>query len=158
MGKAKAFELLEQEVYLNLLRTAEHFASEFQKLFKAHGLSHPKYNTLRILRGNRTDEGVGIPCQRIADQLVTREPDITRLLDRLEKDGLISRDRCTNDRRVVLVSLTGQGRRLVDRLDGPVMSIHRSQLAHLGEMQLRTLNELLFRARYACGSDAPDCS
>ena len=148
VGKSSPFELKEQEVFLNLVRTADRLAADFHKLFKDHGLSQPKYNALRILRGNKTDCGHGIPCQRIADQLVSREPDITRLLDRLAKDGLISRERCVNDRRVVLVCLTAKGLELVNRLDEPIRAMHRAQLEHLGADNLRTLNDLLYRARH----------
>jgi DNA-binding MarR family transcriptional regulator len=79
--------------------------------------------------------------------MITRDPDITRLLDRLEKRGLISRWRETKDRRVVMAKITSDGLKLLRRLDDPVEEAHRRQLGHLGKDRLRALAELLAEAR-----------
>lgn len=143
--KKKPFELAEQEAFLNLVRTAAHLAGEFDALFKSHGLSHPQYNVLRILRG----EGTKLPSLAVADRLVTRVPDITRLVDRLQEAGLVARERCEKDRRVVYVGITPQGLALLSRLDQPVRDLHRAQLGHLTRAELKSLSALLTRARKA---------
>jgi len=143
LGKRDAFELPEQEVYLNLLRTAEHLGAPFDALFKAHGLSQTQYNALRIMRGH----GEPIASSTVARQMVTREPDITRLLDRLVKRGLVTRQRSDADRRVMLTSLTSEGEGLLAEMDGPVRELHERQLAHMSREELRTLSGLLERAR-----------
>ena len=102
-----------------------------------------QYNVLRILRGAPE----GCTCGEIAKRMITREPDITRLLDRLEKRGLISRCRQTDDRRVVLTRITPEGLELLAGLDEPVQTAHRSQLGHLGRERLRTLVDLLRACR-----------
>jgi DNA-binding MarR family transcriptional regulator len=112
-------------------------------VLKAKDLSHTQYNVLRILRGSPQ----GLPCGEIAGRMITRDPDVTRLLDRMEKRGLISRARDSHDRRTVLARLTPEGLKLVDRLDEPVQSMHRKLLGHLGKERLRALAELLAAAR-----------
>ena len=89
----------------------------------------------------------GLPCGEIASRMITRDPDITRLLDRLEKRGLISRCRETKDRRMVMARITPEGLKLLSRLDEPVEEAHRRQLGHLGQERLRALAELLEAAR-----------
>ena len=98
---------------------------------------------LRILRGSPE----GLPCGEIASRMITRDPDITRLLDRLEKRGLISRCRETKDRRMVMARITPEGLKLLARLDEPVQAAHRKQLGHLGRERLRALTELLYVSR-----------
>ena len=136
-------EKLAQEVYLSLFRTHEALLFEFKQLLKEQGLSDPQYNVLRILRGNAKP----LQVYRVADRMLTREPDITRLFDRLVRAELVERTRCEADRRVVWVNLTTTGRELVDKLDRPVMMLHRKQLGHLGVRKLRLLSELLEEAR-----------
>ena len=140
---AQRLEKLAQDVYADLFRTHEALVFEFKMLFKEHGLSEPQYNVLRILRGN----GEPLQVYHVADRMLTREPDITRLLDRLVQDELVERTRCEDDRRVVWVNLTTKGRKLVNNFDRPVMALHRKQLAHLGVRKLRLLRELLQEAR-----------
>ncbi len=108
-------------------------------VLKAEDLSATQYNVLRILRGAPE----GLPCGEIASRMITRDPDITRLLDRLEKRGLISRSRETKDRRMVMARITPHGLKLLGRLDEPVQETHRKQLGHLGRDRLRALTELL---------------
>ncbi len=143
--KQKPFESAEQEAYLNLMRTAQILQEPFEKLMKPLNLSATQYNVLRILRG----AGEPLPCGQIGDRMVTRDPDITRLLDRLEKRGLITRQRTATDRRVVLASITTEGLRLLKLLDQPVMDLHVKQLGHLGKDKLRSLIDLLETSREA---------
>ena len=114
-------------------------------LLKTEDLSSNQYNVLRILRGSPD----GLPCGEIASRMITRDPDITRLLDRLEKRDLISRCRETKDRRMVMARITPEGLKLLGRLDDPVEEAHRRQLGHLGRERLRALTELLLAARSA---------
>jgi len=114
-------------------------------VLKTEALSANPYNVLRILRGAPD----GLPCSEIASRMITRDPDITRLLDRLEKRGLISRCRETRDRRMVMARITPEGLKLLGRLDEPVEEAHRKQLGHLGRERTRALTELLRAARRA---------
>lgn len=146
IGKRKPFEAIEEEVYLNLLRTTERLSRPFAALFREHGLSEPKYNALRILRGHGAG---GAPIQRIGAEMVASHPDITRLIDRLEADGLVERTRDDADRRRVLVRLTGEGRRRIDALDAPLAALHRNQFGAMPADDLHRLNQLLVAARTA---------
>lgn len=141
--KKRPFELPEQEAMLNIVRTSCALATDFERLFRAHGLTDAQYNVLRILRG----EGARMPSLSIAQRTVTRVPDITRLVDRLEAAGLVERERCPEDRRVVYVSITRKGLRKLADLDQPVVELHKSQLGHMSEKELRALSELLVKAR-----------
>ena len=109
------------------------------EVLKAEDLSMNQFNVLRILRGAPE----GLPCGEISNRMITRDPDITRLLDRLEKRGFISRSRETRDRRTVMARLTAEGLALLSRLDEPVQDAHRQQLGHLSEKRLRELSDLL---------------
>src|SRR5215472_10155563 len=133
----------EEAAYLELWRTTDMLSRALARLLKAEDLSATQYNVLRILRGAPD----GLPCGEIARRMITRDPDITRLLDRLEKRGLISRYRETGDRRVVMARITKEGLTLLTRLDEPVQEAHRLQLSHLGQERLRQLTELLQAAR-----------
>ena len=113
------------------------------QVLKTEDLSATQYNVLRILRGAPE----GLPCGEIANRMITRDPDVTRLLDRLEKRGLISRCRETRDRRTVMTRITPTGLKMLARLDKPVQGGHHRQLGHLGRERLRTLVELLRVAR-----------
>ncbi|MEM6334610.1 MAG: MarR family transcriptional regulator [Planctomycetota bacterium] len=144
IGKQNPFDLPEQEAYLNLRRTANLLADEFAALFKSRGLSETGYNILRILRAAPPQ---GLPCLDVADQLVRKMPDITRLTNRLLEKGWIARNRSKQDKRVVLLTLTPAGKRLVDALDQPVLDLHQQQLGHLSQKQLNTLARLLEQAR-----------
>src|SRR6476660_4101581 len=112
--KSKPFDSLEQEAMLNLARTWDILSGEIMtRVFKPAALSAAQYNVLRILRG----AGEHLPCGEIASRMITRAPDMTRLLDRLEKRKLVSRCRQPNDRRVVAVRITDAGLRLLAGLD-----------------------------------------
>ena len=133
----------EEAAFIDLWRTCDLLARGFAPLLKREDLSPTQYNVLRILRGSPE----GLPCSEIANRMITRDPDVTRLLDRMEKRGLISRSRDSKDRRTVIGKITPQGLKLLARLDEPVQEIHRRQLGHLGRNRLRALTELLAAAR-----------
>src|SRR6266446_6978491 len=133
----------EEALFLDLLRTTDMLSRGLVRVLKTEDLSATQYNVLRILRGSPD----GLPCGEIASRMITRDPDITRLLDRLEKRGLISRRRESKDRRTVMARITADGLKLLTRLDEPVQSAHRKQLGHLGRQRLRALTELLSVAR-----------
>ena len=115
---------------------------------KPSGLTPTQYNVLRILRGAGTD---GLPCRNISERMVNHDPDVTRLLDRLEAQGLIGRSRDGKDRRVVLSHITPQGLKLLESLDEPVVELHRRQLKHMERAHLETLSGLLETAREQAG-------
>lgn len=143
VAKREPFELPEQEAMLNIVRTAGALNADFDRLFRAHGLTDAQYNVLRILRG----VGRRMPSLAITERTVTRVPDITRLVDRLEAAGLVERQRCEEDRRIVYVAITREGLRKLAELDRPVAELHRSQLEHMSRAELRTLSRLLVKAR-----------
>jgi len=143
-GKGR-HECPEEALFLDLLRTTDMLSRGLVVLLKSEDLSANQYNVLRILRGSPG----GLPCGEIASRMITRDPDITRLLDRLEKRNLISRCRETKDRRMVMARITPQGQSLLSRLDEPIQQAHRKQLGHLGRERLRVLSELLRTARSA---------
>jgi DNA-binding MarR family transcriptional regulator len=145
LGKRNPFDSPEQETALNLVRTQDYLQHEFARLFSEHGLSGPQYNVLRILRGHGGD---GVPSSTIAGQMVTRTPDITRLVDRLEEVGLVQRRRTPEDRRLVLVRITAAGLELLARLDQPVLDLHHRLFGHLTPEELSQLNALLVKARH----------
>jgi DNA-binding MarR family transcriptional regulator len=142
-AKKRGVGSAEEAAFLDLLRTTDMLSRGLVEVLKTEDISSTQYNVLRILRGSPD----GLPCGEIANRMITRDPDITRLLDRLEKRGLISRCRETRDRRMVMARITPEGLKLLGRLDEPVQTAHRRQLGHLGREQLRTLAELLQAAR-----------
>src|ERR1700744_5107077 len=146
LHKVRPFECVQQELFLNLIRPADHLTREFESLLKPLNLSPTQYNILRILRG--AGEG-GMPCKGIGEHLITRDPDITRLLDRLEARSLITRHRDTKDRRVVSTRLTAEGTKILKELDKPVVDLHRAQLEHLAESKITHLIDLLEEVRKA---------
>ena len=133
----------EEDTFLDLLRTCDLLSRGLAHLLKAEEISATQYNVLRILRGSPA----GLPCGEIASRMITRDPDVTRLLDRLEKRGLISRSRDVKDRRAVVTRITPAGLKLVGRLDVPIQEGHRKQLGHLGRERLTQLTDLLAVAR-----------
>jgi DNA-binding MarR family transcriptional regulator len=133
----------EETVFLDLMRTTDMLSRGLVGILKREALSSTQYNVLRILRGSPE----GLPCGEIASRMITRDPDVTRLLDRLEKRRLISRCRETKDRRTVMARITPEGLKLLARLDEPVQAGHRKQLGHLGRERLQALTDLLLVAR-----------
>lgn len=140
----KPFRSLYEEAALNVLRTAALLGSDLEQVFKPYGITGTQYNVLRILRG--ADEQ-GLCRNDVRDRLVNRTPDATRLLDRMENAGLISRAREAEDRRLVTTRLTRKGKQLVDELDPVVARQHRARLGHLSDKQLAALNSLLTLVR-----------
>jgi MarR family transcriptional regulator, organic hydroperoxide resistance regulator len=132
------------EVFLNLVRTADRLMRDFDELFKPYGLSLTQFNVLRILM---YAEGEPLPCKAIAQRMITRDPDITRLLDRLEARKLISRERDPSDRRIVCTRITEEGMKLLEELNKPLVECHARQLAHMEEPQLTQLIGLLEQVR-----------
>src|SRR5258708_38610136 len=133
----------EEAVFVELLRATDMLSRGLITVLKVEDLSPTQYNVLRILRGAPE----GLTCGEIGSRMITRDPDITRLLDRLEKRRLVARCRETKDRRMVLTRITPDGLKLLARLDEPVQEAHRKQLGHRGRHRLRELMELLQEAR-----------
>jgi DNA-binding MarR family transcriptional regulator len=142
--QSKPFACLEQAVHVNLLLTAEVLARSVAELLKPHGLTPAQYNILRILRGAPRE---GLPCGEIGGRLITRVPDITRLIDRLEGRGLVQRAHDPADRRVTLVHITPEGLRVLRPIDQPMVDLHQRMLKPLGEKRLKQLDMLLDLAR-----------
>lgn len=138
--QTKPFALREDEAYLNLLRTSDLLWQQVVEGLRPYQLSPNQYNVLRILRGAGTE---GLACSQIGERMITRDPDVTRLLDRLEGRGLLRRERSQEDRRVVVTRITKDGLALLAQLDGPVECLGRKQFAHLTREQLDQLIELL---------------
>ena len=134
----------EEEAFLNLLRTASLLEQAVMAVLKPYGLSATQYNALRILRGAGPR---GLACQEIARRMLTRDPDITRLLDRLEARQLVQRARSAEDRRVVLTQISEAGLRLLASTDPVVRDLPKQILGHLGEHRLEVFIDLLERAR-----------
>jgi len=138
----------EEEAYVALQRTADRLLQGAEATLKPHGLSATQYNVLRILRGAEPD---GLPCRDIGERLITHDPDVTRLLDRLERRGLVTRMRTSEDRRVVRTRIMPAGLALLQALDGPIADTHRRQLGHLRDARLQHLLTLLEAARENAG-------
>jgi len=142
--QTRPFATIEEEVLVGLSRTADALQRGFAGVFKAARLSPTQYNVLRILRGAG---GPGLSCGDIADRMVTRDPDLTRLLDRLEARHLVSRSRDGEDRRVVTTRITQAGLTVLDELAAPLAAEQRRLLGHMGDARLRALADLLDEAR-----------
>lgn len=142
--QTKPFAGLEDEAMLNLLRTADLLLRRLAETLKPARLSPPQYNILRILRGAGEH---GLACREVGERMITKDPDITRLLDRLEKRGLVTRSRDRKDRRVVLTRITEDGVRLLRTLEGPIQRVPVTHFEHLGAQRLRRLIDLLETAR-----------
>ena len=137
----------EEVAHLEMMRTMETLSHRFAQVLKAEDLSSTQYNVLRILRGAPE----GLPCGEIGNRVGTRDSDITRLLDRLEKRGLISRCRESKDRRTVWTRITPEALELLARLDKPMRAAHLERLGHLGPKRLNLLADLLRLARQPPG-------
>src|SRR5271167_242882 len=134
------FSSREQEAYLSLLRTADALQAQVEARLKDFGLTGTQYNALRILRGAGPE---GLPCREISERMITHDPDITRLLDRLEDRGFVERARDKNDRRVIYGKITAAGLRLLREMDGPIDKHGREMLRHVGQEKLNQLIALL---------------
>jgi DNA-binding MarR family transcriptional regulator len=134
----------EEEAFISVLLTADVLSGRFAELLKESGLSPTQYNVLRILRGSGSD---GLACGEISERMITRDPDMTRLLDRIEKKGFVTRSRDEKDRRVVLARITTEGLNTLRALDKPVCRFHEENLGHMAEQALIMLADLLGAAR-----------
>lgn len=143
LKKKRPFEALDQEAMLNLVRTCDRLEICFTRLFRGYDLTSSQYNVLRILRG----EGKPLPILEVAGRTVAVVPAITGLIDRLEKAGLVARERSAEDRRVVYVAITARGLKLLADLDRPVLELHRQLMGHMSEAELRELVRLLEKVR-----------
>lgn len=142
--RAARFDSLEQEVFLNLWRTYDRLRIQEDALFGQFELTPQQYNALRLLRAAQPET---LPTLTLAERLVSRAPDITRMLDKLEERGLIARDRPAENRRVVRIGITESGVSLLDEIAGPLQECHARQLGHLSASELRQLCSLLRAAR-----------
>lgn len=140
LKQKKPFPSVHEEAILAIVRTADQLVVPMNDVLRGANLSQSQYNILRILRGSAPE---GLPCGEISERMVRRDPDLTRLLDKLEARGLVARERSTADRRVVLASITEEGLALLASLDKPVQASIRTLLAHVPEERLRTLVEIL---------------
>jgi DNA-binding MarR family transcriptional regulator len=140
----RRFDSPAQEAWLNLWRTYDRLRAVEDALFARHGLTAQQYNALRLLRARHPEP---LPTLAVAARLISRAPDITRLLDKLEERGLIARERSADNRRVVRVGITAAGLGLLKQLDGAVQECHERQLGHLAAADLRRLVGLLRAAR-----------
>ena len=140
----RRFDSPEQEVFLNLWRTYDCLKALEETLFGRYQLSAQHYNALRLLAAADPQ-----PMQTLSlgRRLISRAPDMTRMLDRLEKRQLVTRHRRAENRRVVEVGLTGAGRALLSEMGDAVRQMHHQQLGHLTAAQQRQLTDLLQRAR-----------
>jgi DNA-binding MarR family transcriptional regulator len=144
LKQSKPFASREEEVYLNIQRTAEALLWKATELLKPYDLTPTQYNVMRILRGAGQE---GLICREIGERMVSRDPDVTKMLDRLEKRGLTVRERDAKDRRVIITRVTDEGLKLLKELDPYVVKNTREMLGHLGVKRLDALNELLEEAR-----------
>jgi DNA-binding MarR family transcriptional regulator len=138
------FASLEEEAFLNVVRTANTLLQDFGRVLKPHALTPTQYNALRILRGSHPE---ALPCSEIGKRMVSPVPDVTRLLDRLELRKLISRSRDSTDRRVVKARISRRGLSLLRKLDRPVAEHLEQMLSHLSDREARSLIKHLERCR-----------
>ena len=130
----------EDRLFVAILKSADSLSQEAEHLIKSHNLTMAQYNVLRILRGAEPE---GLLCRGISERMISRDPDMTRLLDRMEKRGLITRQRQTDDRRVVKTRITAAGLAALKTLDVPVHEMHKKQFQHMSATRLKTLSNLL---------------
>lgn len=140
----QSFDSLEQKVFLSLWRTYDRLKSLEDEVFGRVGLSAQQYNALRLLRSVHPD---AMPTLALGGRLISRAPDMTRLLDRLEKRKLLVRERRPENRRVVGVRITEEGLGLLDEIHDAVQKCHRQQLGHMNKKALRQLAALLRQVR-----------
>ncbi len=133
-------ETPERETYLLLQHLARGFLQELAVALRHRGITPEQFHVLRVLRGAGSE---GLACRAVAQRSVNGDPDVTRLLDRLEKQGWVSRSRASTDRRVVMARITEKGARLLDELEAPVAALHERQLDRLPAFEIAGLRELL---------------
>jgi MarR family transcriptional regulator, 2-MHQ and catechol-resistance regulon repressor len=147
LKKRQPFQSLEQEAILNLARTNDQVQILFERLFRSFDeLTPSQYNILRILRG----EGAPMQILEIAERTITVVPGITGLIDRLERKGLVERERSTSDRRVIFVRITDKALALLARIDAPLGQMHHDVIANLSQVEMMELIRLLEKIRENC--------
>jgi DNA-binding MarR family transcriptional regulator len=144
IGKKTPFAVPAEEAFLNILRTCSVLSAQANRVLREKGLAEPSYNILRILRGAGPEGRCGY---EIAQHLVAQVPDMTRLIDRLEKLGLLERKRIDQDRRLVRCFITKDGLKLLKEIDEPLIELHKKQFARLTRAQIEQINELMVAAR-----------
>ncbi len=147
LGKRDPFDQLEQEVFINMVRIIDLLSSDFHALFEQYELSDPLYNALRIVAGEQKVSPAGITVGTISQRMVCRQPDTTRLIDRLEALGYVKREASDADARKRMVTLTRKGGEVISALHRPVRELHRRHFSCLTPAALRRLNQLLDTVR-----------
>jgi len=145
----RPFKSLEEEAGLSIARTWALMDHAFSEALKPYDITPTQYNVLRILRGAGE---AGLCRNEVGERLVTKVPDVTRLLDRMEESGLISRQRTGSDRRYVLTKITEKGLKLVESLDPEVSGLNGKIFGKIGQKQLRDLIDTLADARDELGN------
>ena len=141
---ARRFDSLPQQVFLNLWRTYDRLRALEEDFFGGYDLTAQQYNVLRILAA---EFGGAVRTLDLAARLVSRAPDITRMLDKLAARGLVARDRPVDNRRVVEGRIRAVGRALLAAMREPLRKCHQRQLGHLDRDTLARLSDLLHQAR-----------
>lgn len=139
LKKRDPFDLVEQEATLNIMRTSDLLENRFARLFREHGLTASQYNVLRILQG----EGRPLPCLEVADRMLQVAPAITRVVNQLLKLDLIAKTQCSQDRRVFHIELNAAAKRLLKKIDKPLLDLHASLLSDVPKKDLRTLIKIM---------------
>ena len=133
---------LEKEVFHNLVKTHDKLIFEISNLFKDHSITLTQYDVLESVKnaGN-----MGLPLSKIGEWMLSRQPDVTRIVDRLEDMGWVTRARDTKDRRVVYVRLSRRGHALCEKVESSLLQVHRDQFSHLSKNEMKLLNQLLIK-------------
>jgi len=143
LKKRDPFDLVEQEVALSIMRTSDLLENRFARLLREHGLTASQYNVLRILRG----EGRPMPCLEVADRMIQVAPAITRVVNQLLELNLIAKKQCSQDRRVFYIELKAAGKRLLKKIDKPLVDLHASVLSSVSKKDQRTLIKIMEKVR-----------
>lgn len=146
--QTKPFRSNYEETMLNIVRTASILMDEAAQIFKPFGITGAQYNVLRILKGS---EAGGLCRNEVRDRMITRMPDMTRMLDRMEEAGLVERVRDSEDRRQVATHITAAGKKMLKDLETTVAEHQKKTMGHMTEKELKTLTELLTKARRSKG-------
>src|SRR5262249_4558096 len=146
---------LEEQVSVLIMRAADYIGQQTEEILKPQGLTGTQYNVLRILRGAGPE---GLPCKSVGCRMISHDPDMTRLLDRMEKRGLITRERQKDDRRVVKARITPTGLDILKKLDSPVREFHKRKFAHFSAAKLKQLAELLGECQKPAPNEGSEAS
>jgi DNA-binding MarR family transcriptional regulator len=144
----------EAALFVAFMQVADTLGAQAEQVVKTAGLTAPQYNVLRILRGAGR---AGLACREIGERMISRDPDITRLLDRMEKRNLITRERQSDDRRVVKTHVTQEGLEVLKTLDRPVSALHKRQFQGIAPAKLKILAAMLEEIRSHHAGQEADC-